>query len=262
MLNKAKILKNYTLNSLDGEIGKVKDFYFDDRTWAIQYLIADTGNWLTGRKVLISPNFIVSINKEEEYITINLTKSQIENSPALDSDKPVSNQFQVEFHGYFESPIAVAGMGYGGTGAPIPYIPIKNYDEKFVKNDKEANEWDPNLRSTHYVSGYNIQALDDTIGHVDDFIIDDDTWDIQYLEIDTKKWLFGRKLLISPKWIESVSWNELKVFVNLSCEEIKQSPEYTEASILDRNYETRLHKHYNRTAYWLDRQELKDKCNK
>lgn len=262
MLNKAKILKNYKLNSLDGEIGKVKDLYFDDRTWAIQYLIVNTGNWLTGRQVLILPNSIVSINNEEEYININLTKSQIENSPSLDSDKPVSKQFQTEFRGYFGSPVAMTGLGYGGVGDTIPYIPIKNYDEKLLKNDNEANEWDPNLRSTHNVSGYNIQALDDSIGHVDDFIIEDETWEIQYLEIDTKSWLFGRKVLISPKWIESVSWDESKVFLNLSCEEIKQSPEYAEAAIIDRDYETRLHKHYNRAAYWLDRQEVKDKSNK
>ncbi len=49
MLNKAKTLQGYKLNSRDGEIGKVKEFYFDDRHWAIRYLVADTGNWLTGR---------------------------------------------------------------------------------------------------------------------------------------------------------------------------------------------------------------------
>ncbi|MDD3139473.1 MAG: PRC-barrel domain-containing protein [Lachnospiraceae bacterium] len=247
MLIKSKTLKNYKLNSLDGEIGKVKDFYFEDQTWTIKYLIVNTGNWLTGRQVLISPISVVSINKEENYITINLTKSQIENSPGLDCDKPVSKQFEEKYYGYYGFPMYATGM-VGAGGAMLPYAPIQNNNAKF-KNIKEDNDCNNHLRSSHTVSGYSIQALDDKIGHVDDFIINDETWEIQYLVIDTKNWLPGRNILISIKWIESVSWDESKVFVNLSRDEIKKSPEYTEESILDRDYETRLHKHYNRKAY-------------
>jgi sporulation protein YlmC with PRC-barrel domain len=102
------------------------------------------------------------------------------------------------------------------------------------------------------VSGYHIQAEDGEIGHVEDFIIDDETWAIRYLVIDTKNWWSGKKVLISPQWIERVSWSESKVFVNLSHETIKQSPEYTEASLLTRDYEARLYQHYQRKSYWMD----------
>ena len=112
--------------------------------------------------------------------------------------------------------------------------------------------WDPHLRSTHDVSGHHIQATDGEIGHVEDFIIDDETWAIRYLIIDTRNWWPGKKVLVSPRWIERVSWSELKVFVNLPRETIKQSPEYTEESLLTRDYETRLHRHYNRQGYWVD----------
>jgi len=111
--------------------------------------------------------------------------------------------------------------------------------------------WDPHLRSTHDVSGHHIQAADGEIGHVDDFIIDDQTWAIRYLIIDTKNWWPGKKVLVSPQWIERVSWSESKVFVNLLRETIKQSPEYTEESLLTRDYETGLHRHYNRQGYWV-----------
>ena len=94
MLSKAGTLKGFKLDSLDGEIGKVKEFYFDDRHWTIRYLVADTGNWLPGRKVLISPYALVSVNKEEQNIAVNLTKKQIEDSPSLNSHKPVSHQFE------------------------------------------------------------------------------------------------------------------------------------------------------------------------
>jgi len=262
MLSKAKILKNYKLNCTDGEIGKVKDFYFEDQSWIIRYLIVNTGNWLTGREVLVSPHSIVSVNKEEEYISINLTKSQIENSPILESDKPVSKQFQKEFYGYFAYPMYPSGVGFSDAGNVIPLTPIETDRDKFLDSIDDENEWDPHLRSTHTVNGYNIQSSDDKIGHVDDFIIDDETWEILYLEIDTNNWLPGRKILISPNWIDHVSWNDSKVFVNLSTDEIKQSPEYTAETLLDRDFETKLHKHYNRTAYWLDKPEVKDNSSK
>ena len=119
MLNKAKTLKGYKLHSLDGEIGKVKEFYFDDHHWTIRYLIADTGNWLTGRQVLISPYALAAVNKEEQYIAINLTKKQIEDSPSLDSDKPVSRQFEESYYGYYGWPLYWGGSYMWGS---YPYI--------------------------------------------------------------------------------------------------------------------------------------------
>lgn len=265
MLNKAKTLKNYKLNSLDGEIGKVKEFYFDDQYWTIRYLVADTGNWLTGRQVLISPNSIVSISKEEKYVSINLTKSKIENSPSLNSDKPVSRHFQEKYNGYFGLPLYFGGQQMGGVypqlGGAFTYPVIESDKEKFIESAISENEWDPHLRSTHNVSGYDIQAMDGKIGHVEDFIIDDETWEIRYLIIDTQNWLPGGKILISPKWIERISWNESKVFVELLSEVIKQSPEYKEGSLITRDYEIKLHQYYNQQGYWVDETDRKDHSN-
>jgi len=256
MLNKVKTLKKYTVNCLDGEIGKIKDIYFDDQTWAIRYLIMNTGNWLTGRQVLISPYSVTKIDIEEERIDVNLTKSQIENSPLLESDKPVSMQFQSEFHGYFEYPLYTTSMHNGSNWSVITDAPIEKDVDRFNENLVDENQGDPSLRSMNSVSGYGIQALDNTIGHVDDFFVDDDLWEIQYFEIDTKNLIPGRKVLISPNWIDYVSWNESKVFVNLNADDIKNSPEYNAESILNREYEASLYKHYNRNVYWIDRVEV------
>jgi uncharacterized protein YrrD len=245
MLNNAKTLNGYKLNALDGELGKVKEFYFDDKYWTIRYLVADTGGWLTGRQVLISPYELVAVNKEAEYIAIDLTKKQIEDSPLLESDKPVSQQFEESYYGYYGSPIYWAGSGMWGF-----YPNIVRDREKWRKPSSDEKAWNPHLRSTKNVSGYNIQANDGEIGHIEDFIIDDETWAIRYLIIDTKNWWPGKKVLVSPLWIEEVSWDESKVFVNLSREAIKQSPEYNEESLLTREYETELHRHYNRQGYW------------
>jgi len=247
MLNKAKTLKGYKLNGLDGEIGEVEEFYFDDKHWAVRYLVAETGDWLMDRQVLISPYALVAVNKEEQRIAINLTKKQIEDSPSLDSDKPVSRQFEEAYYGYYEWPLYWEGPFMWGSYPDI----LRDY-KKPGEATKSEKAWDPHLRSTHDVSGHHIQAVDGEIGHVEDFVIDNETWAIRYLIIDTQNWWPGKKVLISPRWIERVSWDELKVFVNLTRENIKQSPEYTEGSLLTRDYETGLHRHYNRQEYWVD----------
>jgi hypothetical protein len=248
MLIKAKTLHGYTLDSLDGEIGQVTEFFFDDQHWTIRYLVADTGNWLTGRQVLISPYSLVDANKEEQHIAVNLTKKQIEGSPSLDSDKPVSRQFEEAYYGYYGWPMYWDGPYMWGAGA-TPYI-VR--DLEFISESTQVEKtWDPHLCSTLDVSGHFIQAADGEIGHVEDFIIDDETWAIRYLIIDTRNWWPGKKVLVSTQWIERVSWSDSKVFVNLTRETIKQSPEYTEESLLTRDYETGLHDHYNRQGYWI-----------
>jgi uncharacterized protein YrrD len=247
MLYKAKSLKGYQLNSRDGEIGKIKEFYFDDRFWTIRYLVADTGNWLPGRKVLISPHALGIVNSGAEDIGVDLTKKQIEDSPPLDSDKPVSRQFEQAYYGHYGYPIYWAGLcawGYYPYPGPAP--------EQWREPSKEMKAWDPDLRSTNDVSGHHIQGTDGEIGHVADFFIDVKTWTIRYLIVDTHNWWPGKKILVSPQWIERISWGERKVFVNLLRETIKQSPEFKEESVLSRAYETGLYRHYNRPGYWAD----------
>jgi hypothetical protein len=247
MLSKVTTLKGYKLDSLDGEIGKVNEFYFDDRYWTIRYLVADTGNWLTGRQVLISPYALGDVNREEQDIAIDLTKKQIEDSPSLDSDKPVSHQFEQAYYGHYGWPTY-----WGGSFAWGHYPYIVRDREKWKKSTQGKKTWERHLRSTYGVSGHHIQALDGEIGHVQDFIIDDETWAIRYLIVDTHNWWPGKKVLVSPQWIERVSWGERKVFVNLNRETIKESPEYTEESLLTRDYEIGLHRHYHRKGYWVD----------
>ena len=188
MLDKVKTLSGYKLHSLDGELGKVEEFYFDDHHWTIRYLVANTGNWLTGRQVLISPYALSAVNKKEKYISIKLTKKQIEDSPSLQSDKPVSLQFEEAYYGYYGWPSYWSG--------PYAWGPYPHLDLFYVKDKKRnpgGKPWDHYLRSTSDVSGYNIHALDGEIGHVDDFVIDDETWEIRFLVIATQNWLPGKR---------------------------------------------------------------------
>jgi len=251
MLHRTKTLNGYKLNSLDGELGDVIELYFDDKHWTIRYLVVDTGNWLTDRQVLISPYAFGNVNKENKNISINLTKQQIEDSPPLDSKKPVSRQFENSYYSYYGWPMYYSGSYMWG---PSPYINL-NYD-KFLESTEEEELWDPNLRSTKDVIDHHIQAKDGEIGHVEDYVIDDKTWAIRYMIVNVHNWLPGKKVLISTHWIDDINWNELKVVINLSREAIKNSPECTDEVFLTRDYETKLHEHYNLKGYWVD--ELED----
>jgi len=247
MLKNAKTLKGYKLIALDGEIGKVKEFYFDDRHWTLRYLVAETGDWIMDRQVLISPYALASVDNEYQNISVNLTKKQIENGPSLNSHKPVSRQFEEDYYGYYGWPIYWEGPhSWGAT----PYMARDR--EKWKDSPKGKKVWNPHLRSTHEVGSYQIEALDGEIGHVEDFIIDEETWAIRYLIVGTHNWWPGKKVLVSQQWIERVSWGERKVFANLSREAIKNSPEYTDESPLTRDYEIGLHRHYDRQGYWID----------
>jgi hypothetical protein len=245
MLDKVKALNGYKLRGRDGEMGTAEDFYFDDHHWTIRYLIANTGTWLAERQVLISPHALTLVNKKNRFLAVDLTKKQIEGSPSLNSDKPVSRQYEEDYYGYYGWPTYWNGPF---TWGPYEYIP-RDPDKKKGTN-QGGKPWDHHLRSISNVTGYDIHASDGEIGHVDDFIIDDESWTIRYLIIDTRNWLPGKKVLISPKWIDNVSWDDSKVFIKLSRDAVKQSPEYTEESLLSRDYEIALHKHYELPGYW------------
>lgn len=257
MLSIAKTLAGYKLDSLDGAIGNVKDFYFDDRHWVIRYLVANTVSWLPGRQVLISPYALGAVNREEKCIAIDLPQKQIEDSPSWNSDKPVSRQFEESYYGYYGWPMYWAGPYMWGE---YPHIMRNREGRRESAQGEKA--WDPHLRSTEDVSGYHVQAVDGEIGHVVDFVIDDETWAIRYLIIDTRNWWPGKKVLISPQWIERVSWSESKVFVNLSRGAVGQSPEYVPDSLPTRDYETGLYLHYDRLGYWLEELAVKEPSTK
>src|SRR5579885_3061322 len=245
MLRQAKQLKNYKLGARDGDIGRVKDFYFDDQIWTVRYLVADTGGWLSGRLVLISPYALDPPNDDTKISPVNLTKGQIENSPAIAADQPVSRHFEWDYYSYYGWP-GYWGGSYAWGETPYPTPGLAHWSEEM----RLTGGNDPHLRSMKEVSGYNAEALDGEIGHIDDFLIDDETRTIRYLAIDTRNWWPGKKVLVSPEWIQRVSWAEARVFINLNRGIIKSAPEYDEHRPITRDYETRLYRHYNREYYW------------
>jgi len=254
VLRTAFSMTGYELEASDGLLGTVKEFYFDDDHWTVRYLVADTGTWLSGRHVLLSPHALVAVLDSEQRITLNLSKQQVESSPSLNSDEPVSRQFERDYHGFYGWPPYWGGPLLWG---PYPYIMGNPALFLLTTNtpgpegaSTDVEEGDPHLRSTAAVRGYQIQAIDGPIGHVDDFVIDDETWTIRYLVVKAHEWWPGKRILVAPEWIGSVSWSESKVFISVSKEAIKTAPPMSEESLLRRDYEENLHKHYGRKGYW------------
>lgn len=258
MLRSLTQLKGCALGATDGDVGSVDEVYFDDARWGIRYLVVDTGGWLTGRVVLISPISIRGADWSERIIKVDLTRKQVEESPDIDADKPVSRQQEIAYFGYYGYPWYWGGpFLWGldtyplGTNRPMtPADPAAR--EMQTRIERELETADHHLRSSAEVTGYSIHATDDDIGHVDDFLFDDASWAIRYMIVDTRNWWPGKKVLISPQWIERIDWPQSEVFVTLTRAAVEASPEYDPSNPPTRDYEADLHRHYGRPGYWSD----------
>ena len=251
-----KRVKDFAIRAVDGEIGTVVDMYFDDATWAVRYLVVDTGGWLAERRVLISPVSVVRTDWAAKQIDLTLTKRQVENSPNIDTQKPVSRQHEAAYLGYYGYPYYWGGPYlWGPAFYPAGLAEPTNASAEAAATAARRESPDSHLRSTEAVTGYDIDAADGEIGHVAGFIVDEEAWAIRYIEVATRNWLPGKKVLVSPAWIERVSWADSKVFVGLTREAVKDGPEYIESTPLTREYENRLYFHYGRPPYWLHETE-------
>lgn len=251
MLRTVKKITGFKIQAMDGEIGKVDDFFFDDQTWTIRYMVADTGNWLIENLVLISPACLQKPDWGEKLFPVSLTKEQVENSPSILTDQPISRQHEIELHHYYDWP---AYWHYGSAFPLRPtHLAIEAEAERTrSEEDTDSDQNDPHLRSISEVASYTIEAADGGIGRVSDFIIDDETWMIRYLVVDTGTFLSGRKVLLAPDWIEAVSWRQKHVQVNLTQETIKNSPVFDPSKLISRTYEEQLYDYYGWLKYWRD----------
>ena len=251
MLTNANHLKGLVIQARDGEIGTVDQFYFDDETWAIRYLTVETGGWLDDRRVLISPISVVHTDWQAKRLEVALTKKQIENSPDIDTHKPVSRQHEAEYLGYYGYPYYWGGPYlWGPAYYPLGLTAPKASSKQALADRIRKESVDSHLRSTEAIIGYHIQATDGEIGHLQGFIVDDKAWAIRYIIAATRNWWPGKKILISPSWIQDVSWEASNVYVGLSQYTIKNGPEFVESMPITREYEDRLHLHYGRPPYW------------
>ena len=265
MLHTLKELENFAIHATDGDIGSTKDFYFDDKQWGIRYLVVETGSWLTSKKILLSPISIKHVNQEDKTLTVSISKEQVKNSPDIDTQKPVSRQYEIDYLGYYGYPFYWGNSSLWGAYSS-PYMiapgyiattpqPDESIDAPDIFADVDAMRYrdqDHHLRSYQTVIGYHLEAKDGELGHIDGMLIDTDTWAIRYLIVNTSNWWLGHLVLIAPTWVNEVSWVSSKMYVDMTQQQVKDAPLFDPTIPFTRELETGIHLHYGRNAYWED----------
>ena len=235
MLHSAKELRGLSIAATDGDVGTIDDLYFDDAQWTIRYLVVDTGGWMSGRKVLIPIHALSHADWAGEILRINLDKKQIEDSPGIDSAKPVSRQHETDIFNHYGFPYYWTGPYlWGATAYPTLLQAESSGDVRpppdAARMHQESESQDPHLRSSNQVAGYQIRATDDAVGHIEDFLFDSREWSIRLIAVDTEHWWPDRSVLIAPQRIHSISWSDRTARVDLTRKEVEDSEEYDPAN--------------------------------
>jgi hypothetical protein len=265
MLQSVNDLKGYDIIAADGEIGSIEEFYFDDEKMTVRYLVANTGNWLTGKQQLISPQAITHLDREKRNIHVSLTKEQVKQSPGIDKHQPVSRQMERIISDYYGDPMYWDER----PNLTAAQLATANADSSMIKASTKTGSAaaaiaatpapDVHLRSMQEVTTYHIAALDGEIGQVEDFFVETDDWSIRYIGIDTHHILSGKHVLISTLWLGQINWAQRKVDVSLTRTQIENSPDYDKVTEISREYETRLHKHYDQQVMTSSRKTTNSK---
>ena len=240
MLHAADTLRRMTIHATDGELGRVTEFYFDDTTWTVRYFVVRTGSWLAGRDVLLTPAVIEACDWHRPELRVSLTMDQVRDSPDVSTARPVSRLQEIEYLRYYDQPpYWMLGADVGGAAVALDAA------MRTAATEAEAAGAEPptHLRSSQEVAGYRLEALDGPIGHVRDFLLDDD-WCVRYLVVDAGHWWSGRQVVFAPGWVERVSWGAHCLHVRLARESIRTGPPYPGAAEITPEYEADLTRHY------------------
>lgn len=259
MLWHASELEGYEVAAADGTAGTVRDLLFDDERWGVRWLVVDVGGWLRRHQVLVPTAAAGPPMRDDRRLPVRLSRKEVEESPRHTAESRVSRRAEAELHRhygrrpYWESddlPPLLSRLASGnpdiGTGMLFPPQGASGATPAAAGDKPGASH----LRSIAAATRQAIHARDGDIGHVDDFLVDDQPWAIRYIVVDTGGWLPGRKVLISPQWIQHVDWSGRRIIADLTRDQIAASPPYEPARGLTRDDEARLHGHYGQPVYW------------
>jgi len=224
MLHNTRELHGYKLTAIDGDIGHIRDFYFDDKSWVARYLVVDTGSWLAGRLVLLTPHSFGKLDEFEKTLHLKLSKKQIEDSPSIERHRPVSRQYEAEYYRYYGWPAYWEGSALWGFGG-YPVVLPPSRDELDAQLQHHHRD-DKHLQSAQAVNGYHIQATDGVIGSVTGFMVDDKSWALREISVETGHWYAGKEILINPARVTRISYEESMMHVSLTREDILQTSEH------------------------------------
>jgi hypothetical protein len=215
-----------------------------NRSWAVRYLEVDTGGWLSRRRVLLSPAVIGDIDEEERTVSAGLNREQVRHSPPLAPGAPVSRQHEIDLQQYYSWPAYWTAASGPWQAAPPGPEPAPGGGAAMARVPTDAG-----LRSVSDVAACTVNALDGEIGRVDDLILDDESWRIRYLLVDTRTWWPGRYVIVGTEWVPNGIWREDTVSVELTREAVRHSPPFDPSKPVNREYEEKLYDYYKRTGH-------------
>jgi hypothetical protein len=246
MLIDAGELMDYVLHEEDGELGRCKDFLFDVRDWTVRYVVAETGTWLTGRKVLLPPGKIKDPDFSDRRLPVTLTKEQIKGSPPLHEHEPVSRQYEIMWSDYYGiSEYWLEEDKIGMTENPTAVLVAEQESASPGEKQEETH-----IFSIAELTGATIVASDGDIGHLADFLLDLKAWKVRYAIVDTRNWLPAKQVCVSVTCVEWVDPSRKRVGIGLSKEKIRNSPEYNPVEHMTEAYQVVLHDYYGWPKYW------------
>lgn len=222
MLQNIKDLYGNRLDALDGDIGRVKDFYFDDRSWVARYLVADTGSWLAERLVLISPHAFAKLDHYEEVLHLKLSRKKIQESPAIESHMSVSRKYEEDYYRYYGWPVYWNGNAIWGAGDQPMAVPQPKAPP--VRRAQPSTE-ERQLWSCIALTGYEIEGPDGILGQLAGYLVDDRNWAIHDLRVEAGPWHSGKDVLISPRTVKSVSYEDSRIVVSLTIADVQNTTE-------------------------------------
>jgi len=253
MLWNASSLKGFDISGTDGELGKVSDLLFDDQSWTTKWLVVHTGSWLFGRKVLLPLASLGKPDRDSRHVAVRMTQQQIKDSPKVDTDLPVSQHIEAHVYNYYDqNPFWRSGfspMGVPPEGTTIFAPRTAMIDDPRYDNSTDAlpDDGDSSLRSVTEIIGYHMEATDGPIGHIEDFILDDNGWQIKYITLDTKNWLPGQRVVISPHSIRDIDWINRSIYLTIDRAKIKSSPPYDPNMTEDGPFNDQFQKYFGLT---------------
>jgi hypothetical protein len=217
----------------EGEtLGKVMDAYFDDHVWAVRDLVV-AGSGRHARLWWLSPHSILRIDQRRRTIETTITAAQWRTTAPDEPDTAIPRATWTGLLKYYGFPYSWRGL----DRAVAPRVPSSSGPELHLRSER---------RFRHYL----VHALDGELGHVEDLLVDEHSWAVRYLVVDTRRWRPGGRVLLAPEWVLYVSWLEQSVHTSLEQKTVRTAPPYDRRTRIDRAYEARLRQHYGRPAAW------------
>ena len=243
----ASAIKQYPVEAIDGLVGTVMDFLFDDATWRVRWLVVDTGDWLNDRKVILPPSALGHPNPAKGTFAVKVTREVVENSPRIGPDQSISQETETGLYAHYGiSPYLSAGYlaEYRAPYGSTPF-PVSGTEEQIRKvADDERDRYNPSLRSFALLTGYHAESRDGDIGHVEDFLVDDSDWSIRFLVIGTRNWWPGKQVLISPRSVLEIDWQGKMITLDVDRQQVKAGPGYDPSVTIGAAFTHAFHQHY------------------